>query len=154
MLRKFALAGLSAISLALGVGLASLGDAATIGQTVAIGPTNRPDLGITPVVSTAAESSHILCSGSCNLYTLTVVIGVTSGWVILYDALAAPVDGAAAPFWAFPVKSDGTNGGAAALWGSGQMPRPTTGLVAVFSTTGPGTKTASATAWFFAGVQQ
>lgn len=153
MRRLVAIGFLIAALAFLGVGQVERLRAASITETVAIGPSNRIDLGITPVSSTAIESSRVLCSAPCNLNTLTVTIGATSGWVMLLDAIAAPVDGAVAPIWWFPITSNGTSGGLAASWAPGQLLRPANnGLVAVFSTTGPFTKTASATAAFSAGV--
>lgn len=127
--------------------------AAPIQEGVVVSPTGIPMYGLPPINSTTAESSHILCSTNCNLYGITVTIGATSGWLLLFDALAAPADGAGVtPIWWFPVNSGGTTGGLTASWSPGPPLRTTTGLVAVFSTTGPFTKTASATAAFSAAV--
>lgn len=105
----------------------------------------------TPVVSGAAEGSKVLKSSAGNLYALTVSVGATSGYVMIFDATSAPSDGAVTPKWCVPVSSNGTNGFVAAEWG---VPwRFATGITAVFSTTGCFTKTVSATASFFGAVQ-
>lgn len=144
----------AAIVIVTGLGISRLSAGPPIGSAVVIAPTNIAMWGLAPVNSTAAEGSHVLCTGPCNLYNVTVTIGATSGWLLLFDATAAPADGAVTPIWWFPVASNATNGGATANWGPGPPLGTTTGLTAVFSTTGPFTKTVSATAAFSAGVQQ
>lgn len=100
--------------------------------------------------STAVEASRQIKAGPGNLYWLTCVVGASSGWLLLFDALSVPVDGTVTPRYAVPVSSDGTNG----YVSLGLQPLPmkfSTGILAVFSTTGPFSKTASATAAFFSG---
>jgi hypothetical protein len=84
-----------------------------------------------------------------SLYSLSVKIGATSGYVMVFNATAIPANGAVTPLWCWPVSSDGTKGAVAAQW---EAPiRATTspvGIVAAFSTTGCDTLTASATAKF------
>lgn len=99
--------------------------------------------------STAAASNLVLKASAGNLYSLTVTIGATSGYVMLFDATSLPANGAVTPVWCAPVTSNGTNGMVAADW---NMPKPfATGITAGFSTTGCFTLTASATAAFFGG---
>ena len=96
--------------------------------------------------SSALESSHIISAAAITLARLDVVIGATTGWLMLFDAATAPADGAVTPAYYIPIISNGTLGGVTLEWN-----RPlsfATGLVAVFSSTGPFTKTASATAAF------
>lgn len=117
------------------------------GSGVVNAPSSESLAGIASVVSTAAESSHVLKSGAGNLYGLTVSIGATTGYVMIFNATSAPVDGAVTPTWP-PVRvvSDGISG-----WISIGFDPPlycSTGITAVFSSTGPFTKTASATAVF------
>lgn len=129
-------------------------DQTTPGTTngVVITPSSAAAVGIVPVVSTAAESNHVLKASAGNLYGLTAAIGATSGYVMIFDATSAPVDGAVTPKYCFPVNSNGTNGGIAVGWKSPPAAFAT-GITAVFSSTGCFTKTASATASFFAQAQ-
>lgn len=96
---------------------------------------------------TAAASNQVLKASAGNLYDLTVTIGATSGYVMLFDATSLPSNGAVTPVWCYAVTSNGTNGGIAAAWPSPK--RFGTGITAGFSTTGCFTLTASATANFF-----
>lgn len=115
-------------------------------------PTSAAGVATTPVVSASAESGHVLKSGAGNLYGFSATVGVTSGYVMLFNATSAPADGAVTPLFCYPVTSNGTNGGMGASWGD--LPaRFSTGITIVFSTTGCFTKTASATAFFAGQVQ-
>jgi hypothetical protein len=99
--------------------------------------------------STAAASNLVLKGSAGNLYDLTVTIGATSGYLMLFDATALPSNGAVTPAYCLRVNSDGTAGGASLSW-----PAPMrfgTGITAGFSTTGCFTLTASATGNFFGG---
>lgn len=79
------------------------------------------------------------------LVTLTVKIGATSGYVMVFDAAALPANGAVTPAWCSPrIVSDGTSGGISVEWAHPMQ--FSTGIVAAFSTTGCDTLTASATA--------
>lgn len=105
----------------------------------------------TVVKSTAAESSHVLKSSAGILKSLSVTLGATSGWIMVFDAVSAPADGAVTPIWWCPVDSDGTKGFASFSF---VHPLPcATGITAVFSTSGPFAKAASSTASFSAIVQ-
>lgn len=106
-----------------------------------------------PTSSANAESSHVLAIVPGAISSLSVNIGATSGYVMLFDAIAAPADGAVAPKWCQYVTSDGTSGGLNHSWAPGPPLQFSTGIVVVFSTTGPFTKTASATAFFSAQIQ-
>lgn len=108
--------------------------------------------GIASVASTAAESCHVLKGSAGNLLSLTVTLGATSGWVLVFDATSAPMDGAGqTPSWWSPVTSNGTFGSISSAW---LVPLNfATGITACFSTTGPFTKTASSTAAFSAQVK-
>lgn len=99
--------------------------------------------------STAAEDCRVVKAASGNLYGLTVVVGATSGYVLVFNAAAAPSNGAVTPAWSFPVTSNGTNGGIAASWND--IPKAfATGITVCYSTTGPYTLTKSASASFIA----
>lgn len=101
----------------------------------------------TSASSTAAGSNLVLKASAGNLYDLTVTIGATSGYAMLFDATALPSNGAVTPVWCAPVASNGTNGSISAVWPAPK--RFGTGITAGFSTTGCFTLTASATASFF-----
>jgi hypothetical protein len=108
---------------------------------------------IAPITSTSAEDSHVFVSGSCTLYSISVVIGATSGWVMLFNATSKPANGAVTPARVWPVASDGTSGYLHEGFGADSALSLSTGCTLVFSTTGPLTLTASATAVFSAQVQ-
>ncbi len=106
--------------------------------------TPTPPTSVTPVKSVAAESSHVLKSSPGDLLSITATNATTSGYLMLFDATSAPADGAVTPVYCTTTPASGT-------W-----PVPakfSVGIVAVFSTTGCFTKTASATAMFSAQVQ-
>src|SRR5262249_2683801 len=53
-----------------------------------------PQLGaVTPGQSAAAEGHHVFKVGSGLLYGLSVTIGATRGWVMLFDSATVPADG-------------------------------------------------------------
>lgn len=98
---------------------------------------------VASVVSTALGSSLVLSAAACSLFGFQVNTTSVGGWVLLFDATAAPADGAVTPrkFWQVPPNTTVEYTFTPQL----QM---VTGAVLVFSTTGPFTKTASATAAF------
>lgn len=90
-------------------------------------------------------SSLVLKAAAGNLYGFNVVAGAVPGYLMIYDAVAAPGDGVTTPKYAIPV------GATSGVDRSFIIPlRFATGIVMVFSSTGPLIKTASATA-FLAG---
>lgn len=95
---------------------------------------------------TAAESCRVLKASAGNLYGLRVSIAAVTGYVMVFDATSAPSDGAVTTL-AIPavrVVSDGTSG-----WYADDFSPPmrmATGITVCFSSTGPFSKTASATA--------
>jgi hypothetical protein len=100
-------------------------------------------------VATAAAASNLALKGTAgSLVSLEVVAGATAGFVMVFDAVSAPADGAVAPKWVYPVAA---NGALNMAWGNPLS--FSTGIVAVFSSTGPFTKTASATAFISGQVQ-
>lgn len=128
-------------------------DQTTPGTTngVNIDPTNASTAAIAPLSSSAAEASHILCAGPCNVYDVSATTGAVAGFLILWNATSAPANGAIA------------GGGGANQWtnciqvpanGSvslfeGNIPASfSTGAVILYSTTGCYNYTASATASF------
>ncbi|HUO21705.1 MAG TPA: hypothetical protein VMU59_04250 [Caulobacteraceae bacterium] len=97
-----------------------------------------------PATSTTAESSHAW--NVTGLNDLTVTTGALSGYLMVFDALTPPADGAVTPKYCITAPAGSTvvlDGGAAPVGF-------TTGIDAVFSTTGCFTKTASSTAIFSA----
>lgn len=114
-------------------------------------PSSGSSAAVTSASSTSAGSNLVVKSGAGNLYHLTVSIGATSGYLMLFDATALPSNGAVTPSYCLPVTSNGTNGGAAIEFATPK--RFGTGITAGFSTTGCFTLTASTTASFFAGYQ-
>lgn len=112
---------------------------------VQIAPTSSSTNGITAVVSASAEGSHVLKASAGNLYSIYVTTGVTAGYLMVFNATSAPVDGAVTPnqcVWAPANATTSVN------YGSGPPGVYSTGITAVFSSTGCFTKTASATAFF------
>ena len=110
-------------------------------QTTILQPSGAPSISLDTVRSTATEASKVLKSSAGNLYTVSVTIGATSGYLMLFDAIAEPANGSVTPKWWWPVTSNGTYGGSAVSWSPGPPLRFTTGITAVFSSTGPFTKT-------------
>lgn len=111
-------------------------------------PTSSAGQGMAEVPSTAAESNHVMKAGAGNLFSITITTGASAGFLMIFNATSAPADGAVAPVYCVPV--------AAASATPLQWNYPvvfSTGITAVFSTTGCFSKTASATAAFFAQVQ-
>jgi hypothetical protein len=106
----------------------------------------------TPVAairSTALEASHVFKSSAGSLID-TYCLATVSGFYMLFDATSVPADGAVTPLGVIPV------GAFEASSFDLQSNYPlsfTTGLVGVFSTTGPFTKTASAMAFMSARIQ-
>jgi hypothetical protein len=98
---------------------------------------------IAPVCSSALASSLVLNAAACSLFGFQVNTTTAAGWVMLFDATSAPVDGAVTPKKWWQIGPNST-------LGIDSLPPLSmlTGAVLVFSTTGPFTKTASATAAF------
>ncbi|ARN82161.1 hypothetical protein [Methylocystis bryophila] len=102
---------------------------------------------LAPVVTSSAASALQLKASAGNLLSL-MATSTVSGWLLLFDATAAPADGAVTPKWVYPIAA---NGALNMAW-----PSPlafASGIVAVFSTTGPFNKTASTTAFISGQVQ-
>lgn len=116
-------------------------------------PSSDPFNSPTNVKSTAVEASRILKATPGTLYWLTCNIGATSGWLMLFDLVGVPSDGGVAPDFATYISSDGVGGLLSLTLPTMGISFPKYGIVAVFSSTGPFTKTASATASFFAGLK-
>lgn len=112
-------------------------------------PSSSSTAGLANQQTSAAASNAVLKSSPGNLYTVTVTLGATTGWLMLFDATSLPSNGATGSSLKFCsyVKSDGTAGGASFSW-----PTPlvfATGITAGFSSTACNSLTASATAFFY-----
>ena len=124
------------------VGLTS--GSATIGG-VSPAPSSSSSFAITPASSAALETSHVLKASAGNLYSVYVITTSVGGYLMTFNATSAPADGAVTPVECIPVPASSV----ASINFDGAPPdNYSTGIVAVFSTTGPFTKTSSATAFF------
>ncbi len=97
---------------------------------------------LTPVATTVASGSQVAKTTAGRLYGLNVVAGASAGFVMVFDSTTVPADGAVTPKKVFPIAA---NAGVSYSWDRGLT--FATGIVVVFSTTGPFTKTISATAF-------
>lgn len=96
---------------------------------------------VASVATSALASSLVLKAGAGSLYSIDCC-PTLNGFLMLFDATSAPADGAVTPKWVLPMVA--ANGFALAF----NAPMTfSTGIVAVFSSTGPFTKTASAAAF-------
>lgn len=103
---------------------------------------------VAPVATTAAVSCQVAKSSAGSLLASTLYSSV-SGWFLVFNATSAPADGAVTPieFLRYPT-ADVTMG-----YSASPPLAAGTGITICFSTTGPYTKTASATATISAKVQ-
>jgi len=70
----------------------------TVTANTIIAPSSSSAIGITPVVSTATEASHILKAAPGNVYSAYAVNHTaTTGFLLLLNSISAPADGAVAP---------------------------------------------------------
>jgi hypothetical protein len=107
------------------------------------------DAGITPVVSATAEAGHLIKGAAGNLYSLYVTTGATAGYVMTFNANAVPADGSVTPVECVVAPANST----ISISFNGPPDIYSLGIVAVFSSTGCFTKTASPTAFFKARAQ-
>jgi hypothetical protein len=116
-------------------------------QTQFVVPPNAP---ATPVVSSAVEGSRILKASRGTLYAIYATVGNAAGFLMTFNSTTVPADGAVTPINCVPVAAN-------SAVGLNFAPQPpeyySTGIVAVFSTTGCFTKTISPIAFFHALVQ-
>lgn len=127
--------------------LSCLGLAPAQAQTNCLVPSSFPG---TPVVSAAAEGSHVLKASPGCLISVYVTIGATGGFLMVFNSTTVPADGAVLPQDCIQVAASTSN---YLNW----APQPpeffSMGISVAFSTTGCFTKTVSATAFFHALVQ-
>jgi hypothetical protein len=98
--------------------------------------------GVATTRTTAVAGSIVLKTSAGNLYGFNVVAGASAGYVMVYNSTTVPADGATQPFFVMPVAAN-----AGIAYNFDTPLRFSTGIVLVFSTTGPFTKTISATAF-------
>jgi hypothetical protein len=128
----------------------TLGTPLQAGGTVVTGPSSSSGVAITPVVSSAAETGHILKASAGNFYSLVVTTGATAGYVMIHNSATVPSAGAVTPLMCVAVPANTT----VSIGASGDAPtRYSTGISASFSSTGCFTQTDSATAFFAGNVQ-
>lgn len=113
----------------------------TIGGVMAT-PSSAAAQGRAYVVTTAVAASLVLKAAAGNLYGVNVCTGGTAGYLMLLNLTSSPADGAVTPakVWALAANSSFSVEFNPPL-------RFSTGCTAVFSSTGPFTKTASSTAF-------
>lgn len=112
-------------------------------------PSSAAGAGTTPVVSTAAEASHVLKAGAGNLYRIAVTTGATAGYLLVFNATSAPANGAVTPLLCRQVAANSS----LEVDHAAAPDRYATGITAAFSSTGCFTLTTSATAMFEGAVQ-
>jgi hypothetical protein len=119
-------------------------DGVTVGAANPFPVSVLPRGAVTSITSTALEASKVLKSSPGSVLSLHLN-ATDSGWFMLLDAIAAPIDGAVLPkkAWQF----QGSNPATIDI----RFDPPLVmsfGAVLIFSSTGPFTKTASAAAMF------
>lgn len=121
------------------------------GGTVNIAPSSAAGVAITPTVSAAAESNHVICSAACNLWSAYVTTGATGGYFMSFNATSLPGNGAVTPIECVQAPANTTQ---SLTMAGGPPDRYSTGVTLGFSTTGCFSLTASATAFFKARASQ
>jgi hypothetical protein len=83
-------------------------------NTVTLGPATAANSvpitpgAITPVVSAAAESSHVLKASAGNFYSAYATnLTTTAGFLLIFNATSAPADGAVTPLACVPLPASG-----------------------------------------------
>lgn len=108
---------------------------------------------IKSAVSGAAEASHVFCDATgtspvhkapCFIRSLYVTTGATGGYLMTFNAVSAPSNGAVTPVECVVAPANQT----VAIDFGETSEQYVTGLTAVFSSTGCFTQTTSATAFF------
>jgi hypothetical protein len=77
------------------------------GKTIVVPSSSSAD-GITPIVSTAGEASHVLKAGAGNSYAAYATnLTATQGFLLLLNSTTAPADGAVTPLACAPLAPNG-----------------------------------------------
>lgn len=71
--------------------------ATDVNAPVYVAPTAVAGAGITPVVSTALETGHVIKAGAGNLYGFCVVSTTAAGYVQVFNSTTVPAAGAVTP---------------------------------------------------------
>jgi len=101
-------------------------------------PTSSNNFALTPGSSSQWETSHVLKTSAGNLYDLSVITGSVAGFLMTFNSTTVPPDGAVTPVECVPVAANSF----ASIRSNGAPPdHYSNGIVAVFSVTGPFTKT-------------
>lgn len=112
-------------------------------QAVALSPSSASGAALASSVTSADAGSLTALAAPGNLYEWQVTTAGTAGYVLIFNATAAPADGSVTPVQCVAVAANSTVGASMHT-----LPeRMTVGAVIVFSSTGCFTKTASATAF-------
>jgi len=110
--------------------------------STAIAPHSAASGALASSATSVVASSLILKASAGNLYGFNVVSGASAGYLLIYDSATVPADGATTPKRAYVIAAN------ASMSVSFEIPRRfASGIVLVFSTTGPFLKTASPTAF-------
>lgn len=107
-------------------------------------PNTSTNAGITPVVSSALEGSHVIKASAGNFYRGSIITTSVAGWFMVFNATSAPADGAVTPVMCSPVPANGR----VEIDHSTIPDVFSTGVTFVFSSTDCFTKTISNTARF------
>lgn len=109
---------------------------------VAPSPTSSAGAGVTSSATSTAAASIVFKTTAGNLYGINVVSGSTAGYLMLFNSTSTPADGVVTPVKCLPVAAN------SGFYITFEVPlRFSAGITAVFSSTGPFNKTASATAY-------
>lgn len=109
---------------------------------VSTAPNTSAGAGVNSGTSTVATGSLVVKAGPGNLYGICATNGASAGYLMIFDAVSAPADGVVTPRKVYVMAANST------IAFDFDVPlRFATGITMVFSTTGPFTKTASATAF-------
>jgi len=115
------------------------------GVNIVDAPTGSAGQALATTANAAVGASLVLKASAGNLYGFNIVTGASAGYLMIFDATSAPADGAVTPKRCIAIAANTSIDRT-----FGKPIRFTSGITLVFSTTGPYTKTASATA-FLAG---
>lgn len=114
-------------------------------QATAMAPVSGAAGALVPAVTAAVAGSLILKASAGNLYDCAITTGGSAGYLMTFNSTTVPADGAVTPQACIPIAAN--SGFTLDLSSAGIPERYTVGIVLVFSTTGPFTKTISATAF-------
>lgn len=105
-------------------------------------PNSSANSAIVPAKCTAVCGSLIVKAAAGNLYRVAITTGASAGYLMVFDATTPPADGTVTPVLCRAVAANASLD----VSHAGAPDRYSTGITAVFSTTGCFTKTISATA--------